>query len=321
MTLSQLRAFALVVRLGSLRAAAAALGVSEPAVSAALTALRQDLGDPLFVRAGGGIAFTPGGRALADHAHEIVGLADQARRDVANAGEATGSLHVRATAAFEEHAAAALLDAFTRRVPGSVVELTVDTGDAFGPALIDRSADITLGSRPLAADDRSIEAVAFLRYQRIVVAAPTHPLAREGGSIPIREVLEHPWLTGPAGIEEYAEEGRWVARLPALPRFVSCTSETDALAAVRAGEGVTLALGHVVRADLRSGALVRLPVVGTPIAGLWHASTLGNHRATTAARILQRFVTTPDATAAMVAPVGAPRTARPASAVRVELWS
>ena len=82
MTLSQLRTFALVARLGSLHAAAAALGVSEPAVSAALAALRQDLGDPLFVRAAGGITLTPGGRALADYAQDIVGLADQARWEV-----------------------------------------------------------------------------------------------------------------------------------------------------------------------------------------------------------------------------------------------
>ncbi|WP_324273732.1 LysR family transcriptional regulator [Blastococcus brunescens] len=46
MTFTQLRTFALVAELGSLRAAAAALGVSEPAVSSAVAALRADLGDP-----------------------------------------------------------------------------------------------------------------------------------------------------------------------------------------------------------------------------------------------------------------------------------
>src|SRR6476661_2437336 len=63
-TFTQLRTFALVAELGSLRAAAAALGVSEPAVSAAVSALRSDLGDPLFQRCGSGIVLTPGGRAL-----------------------------------------------------------------------------------------------------------------------------------------------------------------------------------------------------------------------------------------------------------------
>src|SRR5215469_13834553 len=47
MTLTQLNAFVLVARLGSVTAAANALGVSEPAVSQALAALRQHLGDQL----------------------------------------------------------------------------------------------------------------------------------------------------------------------------------------------------------------------------------------------------------------------------------
>ena len=52
-TLNQLKVFVLVVRLGSLRAAANALGISEPAVSQAIGALRESLGDPLIERAGG----------------------------------------------------------------------------------------------------------------------------------------------------------------------------------------------------------------------------------------------------------------------------
>ena len=45
MTLTQLNAFVLVARLGSVTAAANALGVSESAVSQALSALRLHLGD------------------------------------------------------------------------------------------------------------------------------------------------------------------------------------------------------------------------------------------------------------------------------------
>ena len=94
MTFTQLRTFALVAELGSLRAAAEALGVSEPAVSAAVAALRTDLGDPLFRRTGTGIALTPGGRALAARARELVRLAERTRREVAHAtstGPAAGA--------------------------------------------------------------------------------------------------------------------------------------------------------------------------------------------------------------------------------------
>ena len=65
MTLAQLQSFVLVARLGSVKAAAAELEVTEPAVSVAVAALRRELGDELFVRNGRGIALTPGGRRLA----------------------------------------------------------------------------------------------------------------------------------------------------------------------------------------------------------------------------------------------------------------
>ena len=65
MTLAQLQSFVLVARLGSVKAAAAELDVTEPAVSVAVGALRRELGDNLFVRDGRGIALTPGGRRLA----------------------------------------------------------------------------------------------------------------------------------------------------------------------------------------------------------------------------------------------------------------
>src|SRR4051794_29430753 len=72
-TFAQLRSFATVARLGSVSAAADALGVSEPAVSAAVAALRRELGDQLFVRVGGGIRLTPGGERVAAGAAEIMG--------------------------------------------------------------------------------------------------------------------------------------------------------------------------------------------------------------------------------------------------------
>ena len=60
MTLAQLQSFVLVARHGSVKAAAAELSVTEPAVSVAVSALRKELGDDLFVRSGRGIALTPG---------------------------------------------------------------------------------------------------------------------------------------------------------------------------------------------------------------------------------------------------------------------
>jgi DNA-binding transcriptional LysR family regulator len=63
-------------------AAAHALGVTEPAVSASVGALKRELGDDLFVRGSRGVVLTPGGERLAVVAAEILLLAEEARRDL-----------------------------------------------------------------------------------------------------------------------------------------------------------------------------------------------------------------------------------------------
>ncbi len=86
MTPTQLRAFAAVVRLGSVKAAADELGVSEAAVSMHVAQLRKEFDDLLFTRTASGLAFTPGGLRLASRAVEILGLQDRTVREVSQAG-------------------------------------------------------------------------------------------------------------------------------------------------------------------------------------------------------------------------------------------
>ena len=317
MTFAQLRTFALVAELGSLRAAATELGVSEPAVSAAVAALRADLGDPLFRRTGSGISLTPGGRALATRARELVRLADRTRREVGQAST-TGHLRVLATAACAEHVAGAVVAAFTRRVNRTAVDLTVGSTDCAASALAEDVADIVLGVRPAPTAGHPVESVPFLRYERIVVAAPGHPLSGVP-RLALSDLAGHPWLTGPGGFEAGSEEERWADRAGPPVDVEEHESEAAAVAAVRSGTGLLLALGHAVAGDLRRGALVRLPVEGTPVRGLWWATTPGDVRATSGARALQRFLTTPDATSALLARPGRQDRVKPT--VRVELWS
>src|SRR5215472_2487625 len=120
MTLTQLNAFVLVARLGSVTAAANALGVSEPAVSQALSALRQHLGDPLVTRGPAGMTLTAGGSRLLSAASQIVVLGAEAHAAVRAAQGAPEQLRVVATSAIAEFVVGPLMEAFTRRYAGSV---------------------------------------------------------------------------------------------------------------------------------------------------------------------------------------------------------
>ena len=95
MTLTQLEAFVLVARLGSVKAAAKVLGVSEPAVSGALAALRQHLGDPLLQRSPTGMELTPGGKRLVSIASQMVNLAVEAEAAIRDAQGAPELLRVQ----------------------------------------------------------------------------------------------------------------------------------------------------------------------------------------------------------------------------------
>ncbi|QAY72348.1 LysR family transcriptional regulator [Agromyces protaetiae] len=332
MTFSQLRTFARVAKLGSLRAAAASLGVSEPAVSTAIASLRTELGDPLFTRTPMGITLTPGGRALAAHAEEIIGLAEDTRRDVKHASSHERQLRVLATAAFAEHAAGRLFDLFGKWVSSDAVDVIVESADDIATLLRERAYDLALGARPGLANSSGLELVPFFKYQRVVVASTRHPLASSTGPIPLDKLLSVRWFAGPGGFEPLTEEGRWFGRLSALPDVIELTSETDALSAVAGGEGVMLALGHVAASRItgvaghptdadRTPDLVRLAVADTPISGLWWATTLDGGRATDAARIVQRLVTTAEATTAIVSPTGSRGLSRRGNKFHVALWS
>ena len=174
MTLAQLQSFVLVARHGSVKAAAAELEVTEPAVSVAVAALRRELGDELFVRSGRGIALTPGGRRLAALATEILGLAEQARRSVAENSGDPRRLSVLATPLVAEHVGP-LIELFTARDDGIEIAVATATAASFAEALEHRRADIALGPSPGAAT--TIASAPFLRCRLILVAAPSHPLA------------------------------------------------------------------------------------------------------------------------------------------------
>jgi DNA-binding transcriptional LysR family regulator len=320
MTLAQLQSFVLVARLGSVKAAAAQLGVTEPAVSVAVAALRKELGDELFVRDGRAIRLTDGGRRLAALASEILGLAEQARRSVQDGPGHPRLMQVAVTNVVAEHVGP-LIDAFTVRDPALEVSIDIVPGGEMAERLEHRRADIALGPAPPPEQAATIAAVPFLRSQLIVVATADHPLA-QGTDISPEEVARHRWLLGPPDLDPSTGAGLLFARGGVTPGdIVTYTSHAAALAAAVAGDGLILTPANTALHEVRRRALIRIDVRGTPFRELWHASTLGFGRALPAALSMQRFATSPEAT--QLISTGRPGTSSSRARARphVTLWS
>jgi DNA-binding transcriptional LysR family regulator len=318
-TLAQLQSFVLVARLGSVKAAAAQLEVTEPAISVAVAALRRELGDELFVRQGRGIALTPGGRRFAALAAEILGLAEYARRSVHDAPGQARRIQVAATPVVAEHVGP-LVHAFAARDDAVEVVVEAVAGVSFSELLEQRRVDIAFGPHPGAEKPGTVATVPFLRCRLVVVASPHHPLAARR-TIPPAELAGERWLIGPPDLDRTEGAGLFFERNRLEPaETMSFTSHAAAVGAAAAGEGVALTLLHSVVNELRHRSLVRLDVAGTPLTELWHASTLGLDRALPGALALQRFATTPEATQAMATGRVGQTSGRSRPTVPVTLW-
>lgn len=319
MTPSQLRAFAATVRLGSVKAAAADLKVTEAAVSMHVAHLRKELGDKLFVRTSSGLAFTPGGLRLASRAAEMLGLQDQTILEVSQAGSGRRLLRVAASSLFAEHAAPGLIELFAGRADDLDVELSVHGPEKFDALLASRAVDVAIGPRP-ATVDASMTCLPFLNYQVVAVAGAGHPLAT-AGRVSTAELREQTWLLGPSAVGRLGMVPLILRRLN-VPEHHQRIFQSHAAAVEEAkhGKGLAFAVSFAVTKDLADGDLKRLDAAFPPARGSWNVLSLAEHNAPPAAAELKRFVTTPRATQAMLRGAGV-TAGRFRPAVHVTLWS
>jgi DNA-binding transcriptional LysR family regulator len=315
MTLTQLGAFVLVARLGTVKAAATALGVTEPAVSQALAALRQHLGDPLLVRGGSGMTLTPGGNRLLPIASQMVALGAEAEAAIRAARGAPDQLRVVATSSIAEFVATPLLDAFSRRSAGSVETSSGVAAEAEMPVLVtNRLADIALGPDLGRHPGLGLVSEPIFRYRLVVVGS--------GRSRPPGGPASWPWLIDPAGTDPRSDIGGLLRRL-GVPesRIRVFPNQTAAWAAAAGGAGVAPAVAHLVAPQLRRGELSIVEIPATPVEGCWYASTLNRDRRPVVAGSLRHFLGTPEAMQLMRSPGTGLPPSRFRPPVYVTIWS
>lgn len=325
MTPAQLRAYSAVVRLGSVRAAAEELGVSDAGISMHVAQLRKELDDPLFSRTSAGLAFTPGGLRLASRAVEILGLQQQTAIEVTEAAHGRRLLRIAASSAFAEHAAPGLIELFSSRAKDLSVELSVHPASRFRELIVSRAVDIALGrvTDDIAGlDDGSMVLRPFLNYQILTVTAPNNPLAAfPDATPPLSALHDQQWMLGPSAGSVDGEIASMLRDL-AIPEDQQRIFQSDAAALeeVQHVGGVTLAIGFAVGKDLAAGRLVHIKGPGLQRPGEWCAMTLSPAARQPAASELVRFITTPRCTQAMLRGAGVGVT-RFRPKIHVTLWS
>lgn len=320
-TLTQLKVFVLVARLGSVKGAATALGVSEPAVSQALTALRQSLGDQLLTRSATRMELTDGGRRVVAIASQMVHLANEAEEAVRQSQGAPELLRVVATSTIGHAVAPALLQAFTTRAGHVEVSLGIAATDELAALLHERLADVALGPQLPTSDRDGLTSEPVMRYRLALVAGRQHRLAGTSGTS-LRQLRDEVWLVDPEGTDPRSPVGQLLQRIAVAPERIRVfPNQSAACAAAGEGAGVAPVVEHLLQRDPAHDHVAKLAVSEFPVDRLWHVSALSGERRRPLVGKLQRFLTTPEAMHAMHSGDGGVPSQRFKPPVYVTIWS
>lgn len=148
LTLTQMQTFDSIVRLGSFRAAAQELGLTQPSVSQRVRELEETLGAQLFIRNGPRVNLTAEGQALVDHARRLLDDASTVVARFRGRDLLRGQLRIGVNETFALICLHDLLQRLEVEYPNLRTSIQVgDTGEV-SRLLNDRKLDIGIVSQP-----------------------------------------------------------------------------------------------------------------------------------------------------------------------------
>lgn len=171
MKIQTLAALLHIEALGSIRAAAAATHISQPALTQAVQQLEEELGAQLLIRSPSGIAFTDYGRAVLRHARLMVYETQRVKEEISQIrGDGAGHIRLAASPAISLSLLPQALRSFTKKYPAVRVHCIDGVSPMVHPAL--RSGALDFALTPVRADELETGLVTeWLCEREIVVAA------------------------------------------------------------------------------------------------------------------------------------------------------
>ena len=288
-TLRQLQIFRAIALSGSTTAAAQSVPLSQSAASAALSELERILSARLFDRVGKRLLLNDEGRALLPTALAVLDGARNLETAFLSANHAKlVDLHLFASTTIGNYILPRLLARFRDLMPGAQVQLQIGNTRDVVTAVREFAADLGLIEGPCHASD--IVVVPWLEDELVIVASPTHPLAKAAkrGSLSAKQLSQACWL-----LREPGSGTREAVEQSLLPHLVNIQStmtlgSSEAIKnLVAEGLGVSCLSRYVVQ-DL--AAANRLSVLRTRLPRLTRRLTIIHHRRKLLSESLREFI-------------------------------
>jgi DNA-binding transcriptional LysR family regulator len=253
LTIAQLEVFAAIARGGSVRAAAGHVARSQSAASSALAELETALGVQLFDRVGRRLMLNENGRSLLPRAAGIVEQALEAESLFKEAHAAP--LRLAASYTVGEYLLPDLIVQWKRLNPHGQVRLHIcNTQDVFD-AVASFGVDVGFIEGEHTHPDLLVRR--WRTDELVVVASPTHPLARERVTPALLEQAS--WILREPGSGTRDASDRWlVPNLPQVDVGLELGSNEAVKRAVASGLGLGCLSRHAVSEAVANGWLVEL---------------------------------------------------------------
>ena len=279
LSLRQLQVIRTVADRGSMARAAKALHMTGPAITQQIQQLEKALGAPVFDRLGRRLRLTVVGERVVAAAEDVqtrLGLLYKEMDALRKRDDGTLHLGVLGTGT---HILPPLLAEFRQRDPGIAVQMVVLPREELVRRVLDGEVDLALmgrGAVPAAEATGSggtpLALEPFADNPHVIIAWPGHPLAGVRG-VPAIELRHESIVQREAGSGTRAMLDGFLGVHRIVPRErITVTGNEMVKHAVMSRLGISLTSMHTLFLELKTGALVRLDVDGTPIVRTWYVA-------------------------------------------------
>jgi DNA-binding transcriptional LysR family regulator len=263
MDLDQLHTFLEIVRLKSFSKAAQTCFRTQPAISAQVRQLEQELNTSLFERLGTRIRLTPAGKIFAEYAEQILDLRRRAQDSINELEKVPrGELVIAANEATCLYVLPRVFSEYKKQFPNVQLQVDRSYGTRVVEAVVDNLADFGITQLPVT--EKKVQVVRIHADEIRMIVPPDHPLA-DRTTITPQELANHTILLPKYG----TTRKRLTAWLEPVDESLKISMELDSTEMIKqfclAGLGVGFLAYTNCRADVEAGRLKAISLAPEPM--------------------------------------------------------
>jgi DNA-binding transcriptional LysR family regulator len=199
--LKHLRQLMKIADMGSIRAAAESLAITQPALSRSVRAMEEDLGVKLVERGPRGAELTAAGHMLLKYGRIIdanLSLAEKELGGLRHNGGVLERISIGMSWLAELLLARPLFEFALRMDPRVRLATTVGDYEALAPKLISGKLEFLVGPPPIESTVVGVSTTVLAQFPAVVLVRAEHPLARES-TLSFADLVAQQWILPAAG--------------------------------------------------------------------------------------------------------------------------